>query len=143
MYDAERRGAYSIANSANQIGKANQRVALALGSQSNMAKQLTAINEANLNRKQHYYDQALSTGAQNASRRQDANKYDFETFTKAHAAKEQMKQMGLRNALSALWQYNANAFKRDMGNKQLKLYNKTLNQDQARLLAQIAAQYNI
>lgn len=143
MYDAERRGAYQIANSANSIGKANQRIALALGSQSNIAKQLSAINEANLTRKQHYYDQALATGAQNASRRQDANKYDFETYTKAHAAKEQMKQMGLKNMLSALWQYNANAFKRDIGNKQLKLYNKTLDKDQAKLLAQIAAKYGV
>ena len=143
MYDAERRGAYQIANSGNPIGKTNQRIALALGSQSNMAKQLAAVNSENLNRKQHYYDSALSIGAQDAAMRQEANKYDFETFTKAHAAKEQMRQMGLRNMLSALWQTQANRFKRDMGNAQLKLYNKTLDADKAKMLSQIAAKYGI
>lgn len=143
MYDAERRGAYQIANSGNPIGKTNQRIALALGSQSNMAKQLAAVNSENLNRKQHYYDSALSVGAQDAARMQEANKYDFETFTKAHAAKEQMRQMGLRNMLSALWQTQANRFKRDMGNAQLKLYNKTLDADKAKMLSQIAAKYGI
>ena len=51
--------------------------------------------------------------------------------------------MGLRNMLSALWQTQANRFKRDMGNAQLKLYNKTLDADKAKMLSQIAAKYGI
>lgn len=137
LYDAERRGAYQINNSGNPIGKASQRVALALGSQRNIGNILNSINERNIGYRQHYADAALNVGAQNASRRQAANQYDYETFSKAHAAADKRKQMGLRTMLQAMWNYNANQFKRAMANRQLGLYNQALTNDQQRILNQI------
>lgn len=93
LYDAERRGAYQINNSGGMSGGQRQlgRVALALGSQQNMANALRDAYEKNLGYKQAYYNAMLSEGDRDATRRQSANQYDFDTFTKAHAAKEQMR----------------------------------------------------
>jgi len=67
------------------------RLALALGTQQNMTNMLRDIYEKNLGYKNNYYTQALNIGEQNAQRRQSANQYDFDTYTKAHAAREQMR----------------------------------------------------
>lgn len=136
MYDAERRGAYQMNNSGGMSGGQRQlgRVALALGSQQNIADTLRNIDEKNLGYKQQYYSALLNEGDRDATRRQSASQYDFDTYAKAHAAREQMRQMGVRNMLSALWQNEANRFKRDMGNKQLALYGRQLNNDQLALL---------
>jgi len=45
--------------------------------------------------------------------------------------------MAQRNMLSALWNYNANAFKRDISNKTLNLYNTQLSNEQKRILAEL------
>lgn len=139
MYDAERRGAYAINNAGAMSGGQRQanRVALALGSQRNIADMLRNVDEKNLGYKQKYYDTMLSTGNQNATRRQSANQYDFDTYTKAHAAREQMRQMGINNMLQALGDYQKNRFKRDMGRQQLDLYNRSLSLDQRRLLKEL------
>ncbi len=139
MYDAERRGAYAINNAGAMSGGQRQanRVALALGSQRNIADMLRNVDEKNLGYKQKYYDTMLSTGNQNATRRQSANQYDFDTYTKAHAAREQMRQMGINNMLQALGDYQKNRFKRDMGRQQLDLYNRSLSLDQKRLLKEL------
>lgn len=139
LYDAERRGAYQINNSGGMSGGQRQlgRVALALGSQQNMANALRDAYEKNLGYKQAYYNAMLSEGDRDATRRQSANQYDFDTFTKAHAAKEQMRQMGIRNMLSALENYQGQRFNRDMGRKQIELYNRQLNNDERALLLQI------
>lgn len=139
MYDAERRGAYAINNAGAMSGGQRQanRVALALGSQRNIADMLRNVDEKNLGYKQKYYDTMLSTGSQNATRRQSANQYDFDTYTKAHAAREQMRQMGINNMLQALGDYQKNRFKRDMGRQQLDLYNRSLSLDQKRLLKEL------
>lgn len=132
MYDAERRGAYSINNSGGMSSGQRQanRVALALGSQRNIANMIRDVDEKNIGYKQKYYDTMLSAGNTAASRRQEANKYDFYTYSKAHAAKEQMRQMGINNMLQALGDYQKNRFKRDMGREQLSLYNRSLSADQ-------------
>lgn len=139
MYDAERRGAYQINNSGAMTGGQRQasRVALALGSQQNMANMLRDVNEKNIGYKNAYYNTALNAGNQDAQRRQQANQFDYETYNKAHGAREQMRQMGIRNMLSALWQYDNNRFKRDMGNANLDLYNRKLSQDHQIALRQL------
>lgn len=139
IYDAERRGLYNINQSGGMSGGQRQlsRLALALGTQQNMTNMLRDIYEKNLGYKNNYYTQALNIGEQNAQRRQSANQYDFDTYTKAHAAREQMRQMAQRNMLSALWNYNANAFKRDISNKTLNLYNTQLSNEQKRILAEL------
>lgn len=107
MYDAERRGAYQINNSGGMSGGQRQlsRVALALGSQQNMADALRDAYEKNLAYKNTYYNAMLNEGERDAARRQSANQYDFDTFTKAHSAKEQMRQVGINNMLQALGNY--------------------------------------
>ena len=139
IYDAERRGLYNINQSGGMSGGQRQlsRLALALGTQQNMTNMLRDVYEKNLGYKNNYYTQALNIGEQNAQRRQSANQYDFDTYTKAHAAREQMRQMAQRNMLSALWNYNANAFKRDISNKTLNLYNTQLSNEQKRILAEL------
>lgn len=45
--------------------------------------------------------------------------------------------MGIRNMLSALENYQGQRFNRDMGRKQIELYNRQLNNDERALLLQI------
>lgn len=139
MYDAERRGAYSINNSGGMSGGQRQanRVALALGSQRNIADMIRGIDEKNIAYKQKYYDTMLSAGNAAASRKQAANQYDFETYSKAHAAKEKMRQAGINNMLQALGDYQKNRFKRDMGREQLSLYNQSLDSNQLKQLREL------
>lgn len=140
IYDAERRGAYQINNSGGMSGGQRQssRVALALGSQQNMANALRDAYEKNLAYKNTYYNAMLNEGERDAVRRQSANQYDFDTFTKAHSAKEQMRQMGINNMLQALGNYQENRFTRDMGRQQLSLYNRSLSIDNQKLLRELA-----
>lgn len=140
MYDAERRGAYQINNSGGMSGGQRQlsRVALALGSQQNMADALRDAYEKNLAYKNTYYNAMLNEGERDAARRQSANQYDFDTFTKAHSAKEQMRQVGINNMLQALGNYQKNRFTRDMGRQQLSLYNRSLSADNQKLLRELA-----
>lgn len=139
MYDAERRGAYAINNAGAMSSGQRQanRVALALGSQRNIADMIRGVDEKNIAYKQKYYDTMLSAGTQDAARRQTANQYDFDTYTKAHAAKEQMRQMGINNMLQALGDYQKNRFKRDMGRQQLSLYNRSLDANQLERLREL------
>ncbi len=139
MYDAERRGAYSINNSGGMSSGQRQanRVALALGSQRNIANMIRDVDEKNIGYKQKYYDTMLSAGNSAASRRQAANQYDFETYSKAHAAKEKMRQAGINNMLQALGDYQKNRFKRDMGREQLSLYNQSLDANQLKWLREL------
>lgn len=52
----------------------------------------------------------LNAGATAAQLMQQANQHDLDYYSKAHAARESYKQVGMRNFLQSLQQYYANGF---------------------------------
>jgi hypothetical protein len=58
-----------------------------------------------------YAKTALAAGAANAQRAMQANMYDEEMYAKAHAARQQGMQMGMRNMIDSVGSYWQNAFK--------------------------------
>jgi hypothetical protein len=75
----------------------------------------------------------LSEGNTKAQRRQQANAYNEDYAASSHAARQQGIQMGMRNMLDQLQQYNANEFKRDQYNSTLKLYTDDVYNDEFNL----------
>lgn len=113
MYDAERRGQYSINNSGGMTGgqRQNNRVALALGSQRNIANVLSQTQAQNNAYRDQYYRALLQQGEADAQRKQSANQYNYEALRAAHNARHQQVQMAMYNMLQAQQQMAANQFK--------------------------------
>lgn len=79
---------------------------------------------------------AGNLGAQTAQRIQNANQFDLDYYSKAHAARQQGEQIGVYNMLNSIQQYFANASKLGMFNNMYNLYASTLTDDQRKVLAQ-------
>ena len=90
--------------------------------------------EAQNNQYKTAYNQALlQTGESIAQRRQNANQYREEMTARAHAAKQQQMQMGMRNFMDYLNNYAANEYRRKTGNAMLDLYQEDLDLQKANL----------
>ena len=89
MRDAERRGAYQIKTVGMSPGQwANQRIALALGTQNNIAK-LFSNNQIQNNAYQgDWAKSALALGENTRNARMKANEYGWNQFIAAHGARE-------------------------------------------------------
>lgn len=75
---------------------------------------------------------ARAAAAQNM---QQANQFDLDYYSKAHAARQQGMQMGMQNFLAQLQNYYANEFKRKQFNKTYGLYaaQNKLSEDELKL----------
>jgi len=67
-----------------------------------------------------------------------ANQHDLDYFSKAHAAKLQMAQMGIYNMLNALQTGYANQFKRNQFDKTYGLYAQDVELNKEKTKAEIA-----
>lgn len=86
------------------------------------ADALTNLQERNIGLRSNYYNTMSNLGAQQAQRRQSANQYDLDYYSKAHAAREQAMQMGLFNMLNSAQTWYANEFKRRQFNDTMNSY---------------------
>lgn len=108
-----------------------------LGKVSNGANYYNAITDAmmrlgqgNISLRQAYNQARINSAANAAKQRQQAYQWDYDMFTKAHGARQQGIQMGLRNAMDYMNNYAANEFKRQQANYMLGLYDQQLSNDQ-------------
>ena len=124
MQDTEARNRYAISQSGGlttgQRYFAN--VAGGIGLQKNYADVLYRSNEANNKYKAAWASAAMQAGLANAQRMQQSNQYRDEAYARSHAAREQMRQMGMQNILGQVQQYYSNEFKRNQFNRMMDLY---------------------
>lgn len=114
----------------------------------NLANTQKAISDAaiNIQGQNNQYASALSNmeaqlGTQAAQRDLQGRMFDMERLDKAHAARQQGKQMGIYNFLNQLQGYYANEFKRRQFNDTMDLYKQQQNLDKARFDSELA-RYN-
>ena len=98
------------------------RLAALNNTQRAVADALQNIQMQNNNYFADYAKTALAAGAANAQRAMQANMYDEEMYAKAHAARQQGMQMGMRNMIDQLNSFYANEFKRRQFNETMGLY---------------------
>lgn len=124
MQDVERRNRYALNQAGGLTGAQRYfaNVAGGIGLQRNYADVLQKSNAQNNAYKAQWANAAINVGAANAQRMQAANQYRDEAYAKSHAAREQMKQIGMQNVLSNIQSYYANEFKRDQFNRMMDLY---------------------
>lgn len=124
LRDAEVRQNYALDRSGGLTGaqKYLGRIANANNLYSNIADMWSNLQEKNNQYKTQYATSMLNAGNSDAQRRQAANQYREEAYAKAHGARQQQMQMGMRNFMDYLNQYSANEFKRRQFNDMLSLY---------------------
>lgn len=102
------------------------RLAALNNTQRAIADALQNIQMQNNNYFSDYAKTALAAGAANAQRAMQANMYDEEMYAKAHAARQQGMQMGMRNIIDQHNNFWANEFKRGQLNDAMDLYRQDL-----------------
>lgn len=135
LRNAEARTNYAV-NASGGLNTAQKQLFRQSGlstTQQNIANALQQIQAQNNQYKAAYANAALQYGQNEAQRRQQANQYDLEYYTRSHAARQQGMQMGIRNMLDTFNQYAANEFKRQQGNYMLDLYRQRGALDRERL----------
>lgn len=90
--------------------------------QNNIANTLSAIQQQNNQYKANYASSALNAGQAARQARMQANQWDLDYYSKAHAAQLGGLQMGARNILGALQGWQQNDFKRRQFNDTMALY---------------------
>lgn len=83
---------------------------------------LTNLQERNIGLRSNYYNTMANLGTQAAQRRMQANQYDLDYYSKAHAARQSGMQMGVYNMLNQMQNWYANDFKRRQFNDTMRLY---------------------
>lgn len=131
IYDQDSMNRYNI-NRAGGLSGAQKylaNVAASNSTQQNIADTIQKAQEINNQYRSRWAEMAGNLGGQTAQRRQQANQYNTEYASQAHAARQQGIQMGLRNFLDYIQQYAANEYKRKTGNGMLSLYQQKVDMD--------------
>ena len=120
---------YGLANSGGLSGaqKYLGRIANANNMYKATADMMAGLQERNLGLRSSYYNTMANLGAQQAQRRQAANQYDLDYYSKAHAARQQAMNTGLYNMINSAQSIAANQFKYDQFMRTLALYQQDLN----------------
>lgn len=131
VYKQDRVNRYAINRAGGLSGsqKYLANVAMGLGTQENISNTLQKAQEVNNQYRGKWAEAALNAGNALAQRRQQANQYNTEYTSQAHAARQQGMQMGIRNFMDYLQQYAANEYKRKTGNGMLGLYQQQQDLD--------------
>lgn len=131
IYDQDSMNRYNI-NRAGGLSGAQKylaNVAAGVSTQQNIADTIQKAQEINNQYRSRWAEMAANLGSQTAQRRQQANQYNTEYASQAHAARQQGMQMGLRNFMDYIQQYAANEYKRKTGNGMLGLYQQKVDMD--------------
>lgn len=120
---------YGLTNSGGLSGaqKYLGRIANANNMYKATADMLAGLQERNIGLRSNYYNTMANLGVQQAQRRQSANQYDLDYYSKAHAARQQGMNAGLYNMMNAAQNWAANQFKYDQFMRTLRLYQQDLN----------------
>lgn len=124
--DAEARNRYAIRNTGGLTGAQRYLAGVAggIGLQRTYADILNRANEQNNQYITNWASTALNAGNALAQRQIAANQYADEAYTKAHGARMQQEQMGMRNMLDSIQQFYANEFKRNQFNRTMSAYDQ-------------------
>lgn len=131
IYDQDSMNRYNINRAGGLSGAQKYLANVAVGNstQQNIADTIQKAQEINNQYRSRWAEMAGNLGSQVAQRRQQANQYNTEYASQAHAARQQGMQMGLRNFLDYIQQYAANEYKRKTGNGMLSLYQQKIDMD--------------
>lgn len=131
IYDQDSMNRYNINRAGGLSGAQKYLANVAIGNstQQNIADTIQKAQEINNQYRSRWAEMAGNLGSQVAQRRQQANQYNTEYASQAHAARQQGMQMGLRNFLDYIQQYAANEYKRKTGNGMLSLYQQKIDMD--------------
>ena len=131
IYDQDSMNRYNINRAGGLSGAQKYLANVAAGNstQQNIADTIQKAQEINNQYRSRWAEMAGNLGSQVAQRRQQANQYNTEYASQAHAARQQGMQMGLRNFLDYIQQYAANEYKRKTSNGMLSLYQQKVNMD--------------
>ena len=131
IYDQDSMNRYNTNRAGGLSGAQKYLANVAAGSatQQNIADTIQKAQEMNNQYRSRWAEMAANLGSQTAQRRQQANQYNTEYASQAHAARQQGMQMGLRNFLDYIQQYAANEYKRKTGNGMLGLYQQKIDME--------------
>ena len=131
IYDQDSMNRYNINRAGGLSGAQKYLANVAIGNstQQNIADTIQKAQEINNQYRSRWAEMAGNLGSQVAQRRQQANQYNTEYASQAHAARQQGMQIGLRNFLDYIQQYAANEYKRKTGNGMLSLYQQKIDMD--------------
>ncbi|MBO5628451.1 MAG: hypothetical protein J5965_05155 [Aeriscardovia sp.] len=139
LYNQYAKGMYAISNSGGLSG--GQRTLARLAALNNMQNNFAKLQQANQIQnnqyKQNYADFIARLGAQEASDKMNALRWDLDYYSKAHAAKQKGIQTGLDAAQTNLEQYYKDKIKGYQYNDVLALYRQRLDNDKLAILNNI------
>lgn len=135
LREAEARSNYAV-NASGGLSTAQKnlaRIASLNGTQQQIGNMLNSIQAQNNAYRSAYANAMLQTGESEAQRRQQSKQWDLDYYSKAHAARQQMMQMGMRNFLDYVNQYSANEFKRKSAIANYDLYAQHLKNERDKI----------
>lgn len=127
----ERRNIYAI-NRAGGLSGAQKHfanVATGIGTQNALVQAIQSMQQQNNMYKSNYASTLLNAGQANRQAMMSANQFDLDYYSKAHAARQQMFEQGMYNALAAAQQGYANQFKKQQFDDTMDLYRQQVDSD--------------
>ena len=124
LTDAQAKAMYALDNAGGMSGaqKYLARVGMLRNTQKGVYDALFGLQGQYNQLRSQYANSLLSSGAQEAINRMNANKYDTDIYMRSHAARQQGMQTGIQNMIAGLQQGIANADKLNRFNKMYSLY---------------------
>lgn len=110
--------------------RAAARLAALNTTQGNISKLLSDVQQQNNAYRANYAQAAINAGQASRQARMQANQWDLDYYSKAHAARNKGIQTGIANMLAQIQQYQANEFKRRQFNETMDLYRDDMKQRQ-------------
>lgn len=120
--EARTNRAIDIAGGLSGGQRAGARLANLNTTQNNISKLLQNIQQQNNAYRANYAQAAINAGQASRQARMQANQWDLDMYSKAHAARNKGMQTGIANMLAQIQQYQANEFKRRQFNDTMDLY---------------------
>ena len=111
------------------------RISNGYGTRRTIADTLANIQQQNNNYASAYASAALNAGDASRRAKMQANQFDLDYYSKAHAAKQKGIQTGTANLLAQIQNYFANQFKYNQWNNTLALYQSQNKQKEKEIKA--------
>lgn len=123
----ERRNMYAVNRAGGLSGaqKAYANIANGLATLNTIAASNADIQKQNNAYRSAYASAALNAGQADRTARMQANQWDLDYYSKAHASKQQMMQQNIHNMLAALQQGYANSYKRHTFDRLMSHYDNS------------------
>lgn len=128
--EARTNRAIDIAGGLSGGQRAGARLAALNTTQGNISKLLSDIQQQNNAYRANYAQAAINAGKASRQARMEANQWDLDYYSKAHAARNRGVQTGIANMLAQIQQYQSNEFKRRQFNRTVGLYEDDQKQKQ-------------